>query len=59
MTYAYAFCLRGSEIISAIPPESDHSEVQYNKVDFVVFFGADDRKNELAKFKLYFRLRIC
>ncbi|KAI9286800.1 BRO1-like domain-containing protein [Umbelopsis sp. AD052] len=31
MTYAYAFCLRGSEIVSSIPPESDHSEVQYNK----------------------------
>lgn len=38
MTYAYAFCLRGSEIISAIPPESDHSEVQYNKVDLIGFF---------------------
>ncbi|KAM3586391.1 hypothetical protein VKS41_002910 [Umbelopsis sp. WA50703] len=31
MTYAYAHCLRGSEIISSILPETEMSEMQYNK----------------------------
>lgn len=31
MTYAYAHCLRGSEIISSIT-DSEPSEMQYNKV---------------------------
>jgi hypothetical protein len=35
MTYAYAHCLRGSEIISSILPETEMSEMQYNKVRLI------------------------
>jgi hypothetical protein len=58
MTYAYAHCLRGSEIVSSIT-DSEHSELQYNKVMcWIVDYDAY-HTGELKNSRVCFRLQIC